>query len=122
LQRSDAERGDSRSAGSVMHLGELHAARTDVEHEVAAPTAKRIGERCGQNAADDGMPGQGVRGRQGFVLLISTPTLRARLRGHLGRRWRKEEATGVCAARSRLSKADPSKWLYRPLLRFNPRA
>src|SRR5262249_53193360 len=109
--RGDAERGDAWSPGSVMDLRELHAARPDVEHEVSALTAERIRERCGENAADDGMPAQGLCGRQGIVLLISTPHPASTAARSLGRRWRKAEVAGVCAARSRLSKFDPSKWL-----------
>src|SRR6266516_3729532 len=70
-QRGQAERGETRPAGPLLHLGELDAARADVEDQEAALAAERILELRAQHPLDERVTAQTICERQGILLLIS---------------------------------------------------
>src|SRR5437667_334369 len=70
-QRGQAERGETRPAGPLLHLGELDAARADVEDQEAALAAERVLELRAQDPLDERMTAQTICERQGILLLIS---------------------------------------------------
>src|SRR5262249_18534605 len=79
-ERRDAERRDPRAARSLLDLGELHAARADVEHEKAELATERILELRGKKPFDERLTAQTFGERQGILLLISLPHPTARHR------------------------------------------
>src|SRR5438067_13145431 len=70
-QRGQAERGETRPACPLLYLGELDAARADVQDQEAALAAERILELRGQHPLDERMTAQTICERQGIHLLIS---------------------------------------------------
>jgi len=71
-QRAHAERAETRPPGPLLHLGELDAARADVEDQEAGLAAERVLELRAQDPLDERMTAQTICERQGFVLLISS--------------------------------------------------
>src|SRR5207247_10618785 len=104
-----AEGGETRSACPLLHLGELDAARADVQDQEAALAAERILELRAQDPLDERMTAQTICERQGNLLLISPhPRL------GLAAKWPNAQQISeiplrVCAAGTALSKPDRSK-------------
>src|SRR5439155_24916154 len=95
---------------ALLDLGELDAARADVEDQVATLTAKGVLNLRRQYPLDKRMTRQTFAERQGVVLLISLPPpCRARRRVALNCRNQAEKPAGVCAGATGLSKHVGSK-------------